>query len=124
MTWGQEILRAVLLTFGFMEVFTNASYLLKKQGMQLARKQHGELPSGIADNGIRIKVICMLAFGSIFFAAALSSYIIHRYIQLPILVIAILFSVYGVIEAFCYKYWKTWGFAFVTILLTACVVFI
>ena len=44
MTWGQEIFRALLLTFGVTEIITNMSYLTRKNGLDLARKQHGELP--------------------------------------------------------------------------------
>jgi len=39
MTWGQEILRALLLTFGATEIITNLSYLTRKNGLELARKQ-------------------------------------------------------------------------------------
>lgn len=120
MTWAQEILRAYLLAFGAFEIFTNLSYILKGQGMQLARKQHGELPSNTGDKNIKIKVICMLVFGTAFFIVALHSYILHGYMKVPIHITAILFSIYGLIEAAYYKYWKTFGFAFVTIVLAVC----
>lgn len=120
MTWGQEIFRAILLTFGFTEIITNSSYLIKQNGLSLARKQHGELPPKISNNKIRLKVICMLFFGIIFFVTSLSSYILRKYIPMTILVPSILFCLYGIIEALYYKYWKTFGFAFVTILVLIC----
>ena len=117
MTWGQEIFRALLLTFGMTEIITNISYLTRKNGLELARKQHGELPPNLPSGKIKLKVIFMLLFGIIFFVAALSSFILHKYIAAVILVPSIIFCFYGIIEAFYYKYWKTVGFAFVTILL-------
>jgi hypothetical protein len=117
MTLGQEILRAFLLTFGMTEIITNITYLTKENGLNLARKQHGELPQNISYKKIRLKVICMLSFGIVFFAVSLSTYILYKYFQNIILIISILFSIYGIIEALYYRYWKTFGFAFVTILL-------
>ena len=117
MTWGQEIFRALLLTFGMTEIISNISYLAKKNGLELARKQHGELPPNLPSGKIKSKVIFMLLIGIIFFVAALSSFILHKYIAAVILIPSILFCLYAIIEAFYYKYWKTFGFAFVTILL-------
>ncbi|SEW30728.1 hypothetical protein [[Clostridium] fimetarium] len=117
MTWGEEIFRALLLTFGMTEIITNISYLTKVNGLDLARKQHGELPPHVALAKIKLKVVFMLLFGIIFFVASLSTYILHKYIAIVIFVPAILFCFYGVIEALYYRYWKTFGFAFVTILL-------
>lgn len=117
MTWGQEIFRALLLTFGIMEIITNMSYLTRENGLDLARKQHGELPPKIPYEKIKLKVICMLLFGIIFFVASLSSFILHKYIPIIIFIPSILFCFYGIIEALYYRYWKTFGFTFVTILL-------
>jgi len=114
---GQEIFRALLLAFGMTEIITNMSYLTKKNGLDLARKQHGELPPHLPTEKIKLKVIFMLLFGIIFFVASLSSYILHKYIALSVFLPSILFCIYGVTEAFYYRYWKTSGFAFVTILL-------
>lgn len=119
MTWGQEILRAFLLAFGCIEILTNLTYLRKANGLKLARKQHGELPPNLPDKNIRIKVSLMLAFGVIFFGAALISYISHNYIKEIIVAGSVLFAADGIIEAICYKYWKTVGFSIVTIGLLA-----
>lgn len=117
MTWPQEILRALLLTFGITEIITNVSYLAKENGLDLARKQHGELPAKISSKKIKVKVVCMLLFGIIFFISSFSTYILHKYISTIILIPSILFCIYGIIEALYYRYWKTTGFAFLTILL-------
>lgn len=71
MSWGQEIFRAFLLTFGVMEIITNTTYLISKNGLGLARKQHGEMPQDISDKKIVLKVLCMLIFGTAFFGASL-----------------------------------------------------
>ena len=117
MTWGQEILRAFLLVLGCTEIITNLTHLVKKGGLKNTRKQHGELPAGISDKNIKVKVVCMLIVGTALFTTALSSYILHSYTGKAILIASILFSVYGIIEALYYKYWKTFGFAGVTIAL-------
>ncbi|EKQ54701.1 MULTISPECIES: hypothetical protein [unclassified Clostridium] len=117
MTWAQEIFRALLLTFGTTEIITNTLYLIKDNGLDLARKQHGELPPQIPYKKIKLKVICMLSFGIIFFAVSLLSYLLHKYISNTIFISSILFCLYGIIEALYYRYWKTFGFAFATILL-------
>lgn len=117
MTWGQEIFRALLLTFGITEVISNITYLIKENGLDLARKQHTELPQNVSNKKIKLKVVCMLFFGASFFLVSLITYILHRYIPSIIFITSILFCFYGIIEALYYKYWRTFGFAFTTILL-------
>lgn len=117
MTWGHEIVRALLLAMGTIEIITNTHHLLKKNGLQSARKQHGELPPNRSDKQIKTKVICMLSFGVIFFVISLLSYILHTYLQSVIFVSLILFAIYGITEALYYRFWKTFGFASVTIVL-------
>lgn len=117
MTWGQEIIRAFLLALGCFEIVTNLAYLTSAGGISKAIKQHGELPKGLPDKNIRIKVVCMLISGLALFAVALSSYILHTYTGLAIRIVLILFSLYGITEALYYRYWKTFGFSIVTIIL-------
>ncbi len=117
MTWGQEIMRAFLLAFGATEIITNIVYLTRKDGLRLARKQHRELPDNISGTNIRLKVICMLFIGIAFFSCSLLSYIFRMYLHNTILLSTIFFALYGITEAFYYRYWKTTGFAVVTILL-------
>jgi hypothetical protein len=117
MSWSHEIIRALLLVLGSFEISTNATYLIRRNGFILARKQHGELPKNTSDNQIKIKVVCMLFFGITFFIIALLSYILHTYLQPVIFVATALFAVYGIVEAIHYRYWKTVGFGMVTIIL-------
>lgn len=124
MTWGQEILRALFLTIGSTEIITNLIYLTRKKGIELARKQHRELPDNISNKKIKIKVISMLLSGIALFSSSLLCYILHKYLHNIILITSILFSLYGIIEALYYRYWKTTGFAFVTILLFICSILI
>lgn len=124
MTWGQEILRALLLTLGATEIITNLLYLTKENGQELARKQHGELPGNTSDQKIKIKALCMLFSGIALFGSSLLCYILHTYLHNLIMITLILFSLYGIIEAIYYRYWKTTGFAIVTIVLLICSIFI
>jgi hypothetical protein len=116
MTLVEEILRAFLVTLGVSELLLNCSYLVKRNGLSLARKQHGELPPNLPDFKIRVKVIMMLFFGFLFTIISLSSYFLHAYVKTPIVISLFLFMFYGVIEAFYYRYWKTTGFAIVTVI--------
>jgi len=124
MTWGQEIFRALLLTFGVIEIITNLTYLTKENGLDLARKQHGELPGNISNKNIKVKVLCMLSFGIAFFVSSLLCYILHKYLHNIIFMTSVLFLLYGIIEALYYRYWKTFGFAFVTLLIAICSILI
>jgi hypothetical protein len=124
MTLGQEILRAFLLTLGAAEIITNTTYLMKENGLDLAKKQHGELPTNIGYEKIKIKVICMLLSGIVLFGVSLSTYIFHRYNKNIVVDALIAYSLYGITEALYYRYWKTFGFASVTILLLICSIFI
>lgn len=124
MTWGQEIFRAFLLALGTMEIITNTTYLIKSNGLTLARKQHGELPPNLTNKKIKLKVLCMLFFGIALFTVSLLTYLLHKYLPGIILITTLLLSLYGISEALYYRYWKTFGFAAVTILLLVCAVLI
>jgi hypothetical protein len=124
MTWGQEILKAFFLTLGATEIISNLIYLTRKNGLELARKQHGEVPSNISDKEIKIKVICMLLSGIALFGSSLFCYIFHKYLHNIILTASTLFFIYAIIEAFYYKYWKTFGFTFLTIIILICSILI
>lgn len=117
MSWKQEIFRALLLAFGAGQVIANLKYLIKKDGISLARNQHQELPSNVSDKKMRTKVICMLLVGVMFSTVSLSSYISRSYSNTIILGSLIIFSIYGIVEASYYKYWKTTGFAIVSLIL-------
>lgn len=117
MTWIQEILRALLLSIGVFESITNLSFLSRENGLTFARKQHTELPKDISEKNIKIKVVLMLLFGIAFTLISVISYVMHGYLKYVTIGILALFAIYGISEAAYYKYWKTMGFASVTILL-------
>lgn len=52
-----EIYRAFFVAFGAMEVLTNFRYLIRKNGIELARKQHQELPKDISDRQMKAVTI-------------------------------------------------------------------
>ncbi|SFG83720.1 hypothetical protein [Sporolactobacillus nakayamae] len=104
MTLAEEILRAFLLVLGLTELSLNGSYLVKRNGLTLARKQHGELPPHLPDRNIRVKVVVMGAFGLVFAIVSLSSYFLHTYVKAPIVISMFLFMIYGIGEALYYKY--------------------
>lgn len=115
MTWKQEIFRALLLAFGTMEIILNLKFLLKENGIKLARKWHQEIPHNLPDKNMKVKVICMLLSGILFFIVSLISFIMHKYFNWMIFGSLIIFSVYAIVEALYYRYLNTFGFASVAI---------
>jgi len=117
MTWKQEIFRGFLLALGTLQVITNITYLLKKNGIALARKQHQEVPTGISDYKMKVKVIMLFCFGLLFFGESLISYFCRTFFDTAVLVSLVLFAIYAVCEAIYYRYWKTCGFAILACLM-------
>ncbi|MGG7176688.1 hypothetical protein ACQPU1_03770 [Clostridium paraputrificum] len=116
MPWKEEIYRAFFVTFGMFEILTNISYLILKNGMSLAIRQHGELPRGVSKKQIRVKVISMLIFGSIFFVVGLYSFKNRSVDHIAYLCALIPFCIYAITEGCYYKYWKTIGFSIVSLI--------
>ncbi len=117
MSWKHEIIRALLIALGSFQIITNTMYLTRKNGLILARKQHSELPPSVTDKQIKVKAICMLVVGAVLFTVSLLSYILRTYLSTPITIALSLLVVYGITEVLYYRYWKTFGFAAVTIVL-------
>lgn len=117
MNWTKEIYRAFFVALGSMEVLTNLRFLLKNNGIQLARKQHQEIPAGVSTKQMRMKVLMMFSFGAAFLIIGLYSYF-SRTFPLPMYLVSLgLFSMYAISEAIYYKYLKTMGFALISILI-------
>lgn len=117
MSWKYEIYRAIFVTLGTTEVITNLIYLMKKDGLKLAKKQHGELPPNITEKQLFIKVILMAMFGILFFISGIYFYIIKTFSHSIAFTILLLFSIYAILEAIYYRYWKTTGFCIVAVTL-------
>lgn len=124
MSWKYEIYRCFFIALGMFEIITNFTYLIKKDGMNLARKQHGELPKGISKTKIKLKVCCMFIYGILFFIGGLVAFINKSVNSTMYEVILILFSIYAVCEAMHYKYWKTVSFACISLILTGVFIFL
>lgn len=114
MTWKAEIFRAFFVAFGAFEIISNSLYLIRKNGMDLAKKQHQELPTNINRLQIKIKVICMLIFGTLFFLVGFHSYISHTFQYWQSIIVLTLFTIYAIIEGCYYRYWRTFGFSCVS----------
>lgn len=117
MSWSNEIFRAFWLAFGIAETITNITYLVRKNGIANAYKQHRELPGDISENKMRVKVTVLLIFGIIFFTVSLLSYILRTFLYVPILICMILFTCYSIIEALYYRYWRTYCFSLLAVIL-------
>lgn len=124
MGWKEELFRCFFVAFGMLELITNIGYLKLKNGLTRAIKHHGELPRGVSEKQIKVKVLCMLISGAVFLIAGLFSFYnksVNRNIYISVLSS---FSIYAVCEALYYKYWKTVGFATISILLTLLFIFL
>ncbi|BBF45256.1 hypothetical protein lbkm_4018 [Lachnospiraceae bacterium KM106-2] len=87
----------------------NSSYLLKEDGLISARKQHGELPKSATDNQIRCKVVCMLIVGVSFFITGMNAYLMKQVEEISFGFVLVCFTIYALIEACYYRYWKVFG---------------
>lgn len=109
MKWAFEIIRAFFVAFGTMQTIANLNYLIKKDGVELAKRQHKELPDTVADKQLRVKTICMLLFGMLFLVTGLFSYFTHSYYKLSFIIVLGAYSLYALIEAIYYSFWRTFG---------------
>ncbi|MGL6200690.1 MAG: hypothetical protein ACRC3H_17310 [Lachnospiraceae bacterium] len=118
MTWTIEIIRAFFVAFGALQSIANLTYLVKADGIALAKKQHRELPDKVTCKQLRIKVICMFSFGVLFLVIGLISYFTRSYYKFSFIITIGAFTFYELFEAVYYKYWRTTGaFLLSTILL-------
>ncbi len=124
MSWKLEIYRVLFIVLGMTEVLMNLNYLIKKNGLIYAKKQHCELPSNATDKQLLIKVILMFSFGVAFLLTGLYSYYIKIFPENMAFIILLLFTIYAIVEAICYKYWKTTGFSIVATFLFVMYIFI
>lgn len=111
-----NILNFIFFLIGVFEIVSNLNYLIKKNGISSARKQHKEIPPDVSDRQMRIKVICMLGTGVLAFIIALNKIVftLPNFISIIILIVV---AIYGWVEAFYYRYSQTYVFAtFTTIL--------
>lgn len=105
-----DIYKIFFIAFGSMQVIANASYLLKKNGIDLAKKQHQELPSSATEQQFRTKVVCMLIFGVLFLSTGLITIFTRSSSSLLLGIVLAIYTIYALVETIYYKlYWKTVG---------------
>lgn len=116
MSWKYEIFRAFFVAFGAFEVISNGIFLTQKNGMELAARQHQELPPDRKDSQLKAKVLCMFSFGVLFLLSGLYSYVTHTFHFKEAVFALTIFAIYAILEGCYYRYWKTIGFSCVSIL--------
>ena len=109
MSWTFEIIRVFFVTFGVLQTIANFIYLSRKNGLELAKNQHRELPDNTTKKQLRVKTICMFLFGIIFFATGLFSYVTHSDYKLSFIIVMGAYTLYALIEAVYYRFWRTFG---------------
>lgn len=117
MSWKLEVYRSFFIAFGVFQVIANLNYLCLKNGIKLARKQHQEIPKTVTDKQMKIKVTLMFSFGIVFLSNGVFSFVTHNLNQTYYAITLISFAVYASVEALYYKYWRTFGFSIISILL-------
>lgn len=93
----------LFIVFGGMECLTNIFYLVKKNGLALAAKQHFELPPGASVRQLRVKVFCMLIFGSLFLLTGFCKLTLVTASPSILLLPLTAFTLYTLVEACYYK---------------------
>ena len=109
MTWVYEIFRAFFVAFGAMQTISNFIYLLKSNGLESAKKQHKELPDHTTNKQIKAKTICMFLFGILFLSTGLFSYLSHSYYEFGFIFTLGAYTLYTLVEAIYYRFWRTFG---------------
>jgi hypothetical protein len=109
MPWKFEIYLAFFIAFGATQIISNLIYLSKKNGIELARRQHKELPDMATSMQVKKKVVCMLLFGILFLAVGLVSSFTRSFHQISIVIVLGMYVAYALAEAIYYKFWKTIG---------------
>lgn len=117
MSWIFEIIRAFFVAFGAMQTISNFTYLSKKSGLELAKKQHKELPDNTTNKQIKVKTICMFSFGILFLSTGLFSYFTRSYYELSFIVVLGAYTIYALIEAVYYRFWRTFGALIISVIL-------
>jgi hypothetical protein len=105
------------IVFGLLEIITNGIYLFKKDGLKYAVKQHQELPKGVSERKLKIKVVLVFIFGVLFFVTGILTLFNLSFIKNVYFIVLILFSIYALCEAIYYKYWRIFGFFAITVIL-------
>jgi len=123
MSWACEIIRAFFVAFGAMQTISNFTYLLTKKGLELAKKQHRELPDNTTNKQIKVKTLCMFSFGILFFATGLFSYLTRSYYELSFNIVLGAYTLYALIEAVYYRFWRTFGAFIISAILFLVVLF-
>lgn len=108
----QLIIKCFFIIFGIIEVVTNGFYLSGEKRIMKAKLQHREIPENVTKSKLKIKVTIMFLFGWLFLLAGILSF------SKNLLYILILFNIYLLCEAMHYKYWKTFGAFFVSLIMT------
>ncbi len=117
MSWRFEFIRGFFVAFGALETIANFIYLSRKNGLDLAKKQHRELPDHTTKKQLRVKTICMFSFGILFLVTGLYSYFTLSYYELSFTIVMGAYTLYSLIEAVYYRYWRTFGAVIISVIL-------
>lgn len=99
-----QVFIGIFIIFGLFEMITNTIYSLKPNVLELAVKQHREVPPRATQKQMKIKIKIMLLVGLIFFVSGILACINPSLARIPMLVVLVLFSLYTFLEAVYYKY--------------------
>lgn len=97
------IVTMLFLLFGLIETVANLYYLIGKRGVELARRQHRELPADVSDRRMKIKIWTMLALGLLFLGGGIYACAAVYMVPAIMMGILMLFTVYMLAEALYYR---------------------
>jgi len=124
MTWTFEIVRAFFVAFGAMQTISNTTYLLQKNGIESAKKQHRELPDSTTNKQIKAKTICMFLFGILFLTTGLLSYFTRSEYKSGFIIVLAAYTIYALIEAIYYRFWRTCGAFIISAIILLAAIFV
>lgn len=108
MMLAHKIFIGFFLAYGFAQAILNGMHLFGKNGLKNARKQHGEIPKTASENEIKAKALGMFISGVSFLIIGLLALVNDSFLYQLMLIMLIANTVYILIEAIYYNYWKTY----------------
>ena len=116
--------KCLVLLFGVFELSTNTIYLIMKNGVSKAYKQHKELPGSVPESRMKAKVITMEFIGTVFFLAGLHAVIFSASAKVLLSGILAFYAMYNWCESIYYRHHIGFALAaFVTLLAFSCYLF-
>ncbi|MDH6364333.1 hypothetical protein M2139_001362 [Enterococcus sp. PF1-24] len=106
MTTIHEGFLIFFMIFGASQIIYGLIYLLKKNGLTLAKKHYQFLLPNATDKQIKNKIYTILLTGIAFFILAIQAYFSQQFPVVLATLVLVLFVLSAAVDAFRYKRWQ------------------